>query len=164
MYRVRSPRHAVQLWRGASPLPASSSCSAAGAGSLPPACFLVMQCSWCREPPPCLFPRHAVQLVPGASPLPASSSCSAAGAGSLPPACFLFMQAGSRIAGPVLHGSSSCAATSCLSTLWRALAVSTAEPDAPHSGSGGSACGTAAARSASRSGRLVQLRHHRRLC
>ncbi len=65
-------------------------------------------------------------------------------------------------AGPVPHGSTSCAATSSLSTLRRTLAVSTAEPAAPHKGSGDfSACGTAAARSASRSGRLVQLWHLR---
>ena len=85
------PLHAVQMLPGASPLPASSSCSAAVAGSLPPACFLFMQCSCCRESPPCLLPLRAVQLLPGASPLPAPSSCSAAVARSLPPACFLFM-------------------------------------------------------------------------
>ncbi len=61
-------------------------------------------------------------------------------------------------------GSSSCVATSCLSTLWRAIAVSAAEPAALHRGSGVfSTCRTAAAMSASRSGRLVQLWHHR-LC
>jgi hypothetical protein len=46
------------------------------------------------------------------------------------------LQAGSHIAGPVPQGSSSCVAISCLSSLWRALAVSAAEPAAPHRGSG----------------------------
>jgi hypothetical protein len=68
------PLHAVQLSPGAFPLPASSSCSAAVAGSLSP----------------CLFPLHAVQLSPGASPLLATSSCSANDAASLPTGCFLF--------------------------------------------------------------------------
>jgi hypothetical protein len=90
------PLHAVQLSPGASPLPAYSSCSAAVAGSLPPACLLFMQCSCRRESPTCLLPLHAVQLSPGASPLPAYSSCSAAVAESLPPACFLFMQCSCR--------------------------------------------------------------------
>ncbi len=64
---------------------------------------------------------------------------------------FTYTAGWSPIAGPVPHGLSSCAATSCLSTLRRTL-VFTAIPAAPHKGSGDiSAYRTAAVRSASKS-------------
>jgi hypothetical protein len=64
---------------------------------------------------------------------------------------FTYTAGWSPIAGPVPHGLSSCATTSCLSTLRRTL-IFTAMPAAPHKGSGDiSAYGTAAVRSASKS-------------
>jgi hypothetical protein len=66
----------VQLLPGASPLPASSSCSAAVAGSLPPAYFLFMQCSCCgqRDKPNTLPSSPAVQSAAAVSTGPASAT------------------------------------------------------------------------------------------